>query len=87
MHDNNVIAQARGLVGAGTRRIVSGRIVPGSGGFNAPWGWHLDPDTVRFPEVAIELCDGCPSDVEANGVNWGGGTFCPWTSEIVAEQN
>ena len=72
--------------------IVSGdptleRIAQGNGGFNTPWNWHLDPDTVSLPEVAIELCDGCPSDVEASGVNYGGGTFCPWTSEIIAEQN
>ena len=87
LHDSSVIAQARALVGAGGRRIVLGTLVRGDGGFNAPWNWHLDPDTVRFPEVAIELCDGCPSDVEASGGNWGGGTFCPWTSEIIAEQN
>jgi hypothetical protein len=84
LRDNNVIAQARGLVGA--RRIVSGKIVRGDGGFNMPWSWHLDPDTVRFPDAAIEICDGCPSDVEASGGTWGGGTFCPWTAEILAEQ-
>src|SRR5262249_59806022 len=87
LRDNSVIAQARALLGAGGRRIVLGRIVQGNGGFNTPWNWHLDPDTVRLPEVAIELCDGCPSDVEANGTTWGAGTFCPWTSEIIAEQN
>jgi len=87
LRDNTVTAQARALVGAGGRRIVLGTLVPGNGGFNTPWNWHLDPDTVRFPEVAIELCDGCPGDVEANGGNWDAGTFCPWTSEIIAEQN
>ena len=87
LRDSSVIAQARALVGAGSRRIVLGTLVRGNGGFNAPWNWHLDPDTVSLPEVAIELCDGCPSDVEASGVNYGGGTFCPWTSEIIAEQN
>jgi len=61
--------------------------IAGNGGFNTPWNWHLDPDTVSFPEVAIELCDGCPRDVEAAGVSYGAGTFCPWTAEIVAEQN
>jgi hypothetical protein len=87
LRDRDLIAQARALVGAGRRRIVSGTLASGNGGFNAPWSWHLNPDTVRFPEVAIELCDGCPSDVEASGGTWGGGSFCPWTSEIIAEQN
>jgi hypothetical protein len=86
LRDSASIAQARAVLGSGNRRIVSGALASGNGGFNAPWSWHLDPDTVRFPEVAIELCDGCPSDVEANGGNWGAGTFCPWTSEIIAEQ-
>jgi hypothetical protein len=86
LRDSDVIAQARALIGAGNRRIVAGSLVQGNGGFNAPWSWHLDPDTVRFPEVAIELCDGCPSDVEANGDSWALGSFCPWSSEIIAEQ-
>lgn len=87
LRDSSVISQARALVGAGGRRIVLGRLAQGNGGFNTPWNWHLDPDTVSFPQVAIELCDGCPSDVEASGVSYGAGTFCPWTSEIIAEQN
>jgi len=87
LRDNSVIDQARALVGAGRSRIVLGRLAAGNGGFNTPWNWHLDPDTVSFPEVAIELCDGCPRDVEAAGVSYGAGTFCPWTAEIVAEQN
>lgn len=84
LRDSTVIGQARALVGM--RRIVSGTLARGDGGFNMPWTWHLDPDTVRFPEAAIELCDGCPSDVEASGGTWGGGTFCPWTAEILSEQ-
>ncbi len=86
LRDSETIAQARALVGAGNRRIVAGSLARGDGGFNAPWSWHFDPGTVRFPEAAIELCDGCPSDVETNGGTWGLGTFCPWSSEIIAEQ-
>src|SRR4029077_3943361 len=51
LRNSDVIAQARALVGAGNRRIVAGTLAPGNGGFNAPWSWHLDPDTVAFPEV------------------------------------
>jgi hypothetical protein len=86
LQDSDLITQARALVGAGNRRIVAGSLAQGNGGFNTPWSWHLDPDTVRFPEVAIELCDGCPSDVEANGGSWAVGSFCPWSSELIAEQ-
>jgi hypothetical protein len=86
LRDSGLIAQARARIGAQDRRIVAGSLAQGNGGFNAPWSWYLAPDTVRFPEVAIELCDGCPSDVEANGGSWGMGSFCPWSSEIIAEQ-
>jgi len=87
LRDSDAIAQARALVGAGNRRIVAGTLASGNGGFNMPWNWHLDPDSVRFAEVAVEICDGCPSDVEASGGHWAAGSFCPWTSEIIAEQN
>jgi hypothetical protein len=87
LRDSASIAQARSLIGAANRKIVAGTLASGNGGFNLPWSWHLNPDTVRFPEISVEVCDGCPSDVEASGGNWGGGSFCPWTSEIIAEQN
>jgi hypothetical protein len=87
LRDSASIAQARNLIGAGNRRIVAGTLASGNGGFNAPWSWHLNPDTVSFPEVTVEICDGCPSDVEMNGGNWGLGSFCPWTSEVIAEQH
>ncbi len=85
LRDTRLIAQARAFVGAGNRRIVAGTLVRGDGGFNAPWSWHLDPESVSFPEAAVELCDGCPSFVEANGGTWGSGSFCPWNSEIIAQ--
>ena len=86
LRDSDLIAQARALIGVGNRRIVAGKLAPGNGGFNAPWSWHLDPDTVGFPQITDEICDGCPSFVEANGGSWGLGSFCPWSSEVIAEQ-
>jgi hypothetical protein len=86
LRDLDLIAQARALVGAGNRKIVAGNLARGNGGFNAPWSWHLDPASIRFPEVAVELCDGCPGGVEANAGTWGTGLFCPWSSEVIAEQ-
>jgi hypothetical protein len=34
-------------------------------------------------EVATELCDGRPSDVERQGAQSGGGRFCPWTARVL----
>jgi hypothetical protein len=78
------IPDALGSVEAagGLARIPTGRIVSGTR-VNAGWSWHLED--VAFVEVAIELCDGRPSDVERQGATFGGGRFCPWTATGVDE--
>jgi hypothetical protein len=65
----------------GAARIPSGRIVMGTSE-NVGWSWHLED--LAFVEVAIELCDGRPSDVERGGAQFGGGRFCPWSASIVS---
>lgn len=82
------IAEAEDLVGAGQRKIVSGRLAPGDGGFNDPWSWHLEPATVELVDIAIELCDGCPSFIEDDPDYWLNtvGRYCPWSTEIVGRE-
>lgn len=62
-------------------RFPIGTLRPGDGGFNAPWTWHLEPDSVRFVEVAIEVCDGRPSYVETHQAEYS--TYCPWGARVV----
>lgn len=50
--------------------------------WNAPWSWHLDPSTVRFAEVTIEVCDARPSYVEEHCESFGA-RYCPWGVELV----
>lgn len=68
--------------------VVSGELLPGDGGFNQPWSWHLDPLTVHVPDASIELCDGRPSMVEDDLSYWLGtvGRFCPWGARVVRRQ-
>ena len=73
------ITAARAAQSGAAARIPNGRIVAGSS-INTGWGWHLED--VEFVEVAIELCDGRPSDVERQGVQFGGGRFCPWSARV-----
>ena len=82
------IAEAEALIGASTQKIVNGQLLPGDGGFNDPWSWHMDPESVSFADVTIELCDGRPSMVEADLDMWLNtvGRFCPWSSRIVARE-
>jgi hypothetical protein len=62
-------------------RIPNGRIVAGTG-VNTGWNWHLVD--VEFADATIELCDGRPSDVEREGVAYGGGRYCPWGATVTA---
>ena len=82
--DERQIEAARAAQAGGTARIPNGRIVAGRG-VNSGWSWHLED--VEFTEVAIELCDGRPSDVERHGSQFGGGRFCPWNARVLAIQD
>lgn len=75
------IEAARAAQAGGPARIPNGRIVAGSG-VNQGWTWHLEE--LEFAASTIELCDGRPSDVERQGVGFGGGRFCPWTARVVS---
>ena len=76
----DTIEAARRAQADGAARIPIGRIVPGTE-VNTGWSWHLED--VTFAEVAIELCDGRPSDVERAGVTFGGGRYCPWQASVI----
>jgi hypothetical protein len=89
LEDSDRIDQARRILrGEEPQRTVTGSLEAGDGGFNDPWSWHLVPETVEFVEHTIELCDGLPSFVEEELDEWlnNVGTYCPWLSEIVAEE-
>ena len=70
---------------SGARGVVSGELVPGDGGFNAGWGWHWDPESVHVSDMAIELCDGRPSMVEADLGYWIDTVqqYCPWGAKVL----
>lgn len=88
IREPSVIATAESLIGPGPQQIISSALIPGDGGFNAPWSWHLDPDSVAFADFAIELCDGCPMFVEEDLDYWlhDVGQYCPWSSEVLLRE-
>ena len=85
LNDPAVIADARSRIatnhGIG---IVNGTLRSGDGGFNQPWSWHLDPESITIADLTIELCDGRPSMVEDDLDYWIGtvGQFCPWGGRL-----
>lgn len=70
------------LAGEDVASIPLGRVVRDDPGPNAPWSWHIDPATLEFAEVTIEVCDGLPSSVEDGTVT--SPDYCPWSAEIVS---
>lgn len=83
-----VIALARSqirLPQSERRLFAVGSIRPGNGGHNGDWGWHFSE--VNLTELAIELCDGRPSMVQADLDYWLNTvkSFCPWSSYVYAE--
>jgi len=84
------IAQAATLLASGAENNVHGTVRRGSGRFNAPYSWHLDPESITFPDLTMEVCDGRPqSDVESDVDYWVDTVkyYCPWGAKIVARVN
>jgi len=82
--DPDTIRLAEANLDRQNNRFPIGTLKPGNGGFNTPWTWHLDPDSVRFVEVAIELCDGRPSYVESHQSEYA--RYCPWGARVVSRR-
>lgn len=71
---------------SGQGGVINGSLAQGDGGYNQPWSWHLVPGTIEAPDMAIELCDGRPSMVEADLEYWLDTVerFCPWGARVMA---
>jgi hypothetical protein len=85
--DPKSVAQAKNSITSHTRLFPFGKLASGDGGFNGPYHWHLEPESVRMVEVAAELCDGLPSAVEANLPYWLNDVrrYCPWSGRVLKQ--
>jgi hypothetical protein len=90
--DPERIQQARDILsGKEKDRIhVMGRIVKRQAPYEPRWSFHIDPDTVTFFEMAIEVCDAgirYTNDNldEAGGAFLPGLFWCPWGSRLLRE--
>ncbi len=69
------------LAGEDVASIPNGVVVRDDPGVNAPWSWHIDPATLEFADMTIEVCDGLPSYVEDGVVT--SERYCPWSAKII----
>lgn len=80
--DPDGMAEARALwSGESSANIPNGLLACTPTGWNEPWSWHLVPDSIRFAEVTIEVCDGAPNYIEANCSTFGE-RYCPWSAQM-----
>jgi hypothetical protein len=77
--DQAALAEAERLRQSGEERWVVGTLRRGDGGFNAPWGWHLDPASISFAELTIEACQTAAAAIADDIDYWVGfGQVCIW---------
>lgn len=86
------IQQARDILSGKEKSAVHvmGRILKRRVPYNPQWNYHLDPDTINFFPMAIEVCDANMQYVEehldeACGAFLPGCIWCPWDSKVVRE--
>lgn len=78
-----LVGHAQALLdGEDVAAIPNGTVVRDDPGVNAPWSWHIDPASLEFADMTIEVCDGLPSYVEDGTIT--SDQFCPWSAQIVS---
>jgi len=78
-----LIERARRLLaGEEVASIPLGTVGRDDAGVNEPWSWHIDPATLEFADMTIEVCDGLPSFVEDGTAT--SDQYCPWPAEVIA---
>jgi hypothetical protein len=86
------IAEARRIISGEEKEAihVMGSIRKQRVDYNPGWSFHLDPDTITFFAIAIEVCDASIVYVEdhldeACGGFLPGCVWCPWSSRLTRE--
>jgi len=92
IEDDALIAHARALVlGTTTSKShVQGTVVTKPVDYNPGWSYHLDPASVKFFDMAMEVCDAASTYVESHLDEVGRAflpksQWCPWASRLTAE--
>jgi hypothetical protein len=89
--DPALIAEARAqAAGQEPVKHVTGLVVAEAAPYNKPWSFHLDPASIAFADMSIEVCDAATSYVEEHLAEVGGAflpgrRWCPWSSRVIAE--
>jgi hypothetical protein len=77
LHDGAKIAAARAIIANANslKNRVQGRIITTRAPYNPGWSFHLDPDTIGFFELQVEVCDANATYIEEHLDEIGGSTL------------
>jgi hypothetical protein len=70
--------------GQSQANIPVGQLECGNGTHNCGWTWRMNPASITFAEITIEVCDATPSYVQMNCSSFPNGQYCPWSAELIA---
>ncbi|MCX4151457.1 MULTISPECIES: hypothetical protein [Paraburkholderia] len=92
LNDGDKIAEARALLKdpESLKMHVEGKIISETAPYNPEWSFHLDPASINFFEMQVEVCDANLTYVEEHLQEIGGAFlprrfWCPWSSRLMAE--
>jgi len=90
LENTELIAKARELIANKAGAHVMGTVVKQPASYNPEWKFHLDPPSIEFFEMAIEVCDANVTYVAEHLDEVGthflpNATWCPWSSMLVRE--
>ena len=70
--------------GQSKANIPTGQLECANGTYNCGWTWRMNPASITFAEITIEVCDATPSYVQNNCASFPNGQYCPWSAELIA---
>jgi hypothetical protein len=78
------IERARAILNGTASGMVAGNIIRQPVYYNAPWSFYLDPKSISFPDMAVEVCDSSIKGIEDN-LNSAYPTWCSWCTRLLRE--
>ncbi|GAM28992.1 hypothetical protein SAMD00019534_121680 [Acytostelium subglobosum LB1] len=92
LSDAALIAHARGLISGSVteQQHIMGTIVKKDAWYNPEWSFYMNPTTISFFDMAMEVCDSAIITAEEHLAEVGGSflpgsVWCPWYSRVVRE--
>ena len=70
--------------GQSQAQIPVGQLECNNGTYNCGWTWRMNPASITFAEITIEVCDATPSYVQGNCSSFPAGQYCPWSAQLIA---